>query len=83
MIQLTPVEDQAMALIVGDPSFDRLFAGIRFDQIDGDILYVYAEDDETAAKMEDKFALHISTIAADILKREIGIVQVLSRQLAP
>ena len=40
----------------------------------GDILYVYAKDEETAAEMEDSFALQISIIATDILKREVGIV---------
>ena len=47
---------------------------------DGDILYVYAKDEETA-EMEDTFALHISIIATDILKREVGIVLVLPKQL--
>jgi hypothetical protein len=36
---------------------------------------------ETAAEMEDTFALHISIIATDILKREVGIVLVLPKQL--
>jgi hypothetical protein len=84
-MQLTPVQDQAiaarMALIVGGVTFDRLFAGVRFDEVDGDILYVYAKDEETAAEMEDSFALHISIIATDILKREVGIVLVLPKQM--
>jgi hypothetical protein len=84
-MQLTPVQDQAitarMALIVGSATFDRLFIGVRFDELDGDILYVYAEDEETAAEMEDVFALHISIIATDVLKREVGIVLVLPKHL--
>jgi hypothetical protein len=32
--------------------------------------------------MEDDFALHISIVATDILKREIGIILVLPKQLA-
>ena len=63
-------------------TFDRLFAGVRFDEVDGDLLYVYAKDEEAAAEMEDSFALHISTVATEILKREIGIVLVLPRELA-
>jgi hypothetical protein len=55
-MNLTPVQDQAiaarMALVVGGATFDRLFAGVRFDEVDGDILYVYARDEETAAEME-------------------------------
>ena len=70
-----------MALIVGAATFDRLFAGVRFDEVDGDILYVFAKDEEAAAEIEDNFALHISTIATDILKREVGIVLVLPKQL--
>ena len=85
-MQLTPVQDQAiaarMALVVGGATFDRLFAGVWFDEVDGDILYVYAKDEETAAEMEDTFALHISIIATDILKREVGIVLVLPKQLS-
>jgi hypothetical protein len=71
-----------MALIVGSATFDRLFARVRFDELDGDLLYVYAKDEDCAAEMEDSFALHISIIATDILKRDVGIVLVLPRQLA-
>jgi hypothetical protein len=86
-MQLTPVQDQAitarMALIVGGTTFDRLFVGVSFDELDGDILYVYAKDEVTAAEMEDTFALHISIIATDILKHEVGIVLVLPKCLTP
>jgi hypothetical protein len=85
-MHLTTVQDQAitahMALIVGSATFDRLFAGVWFDELDGDLLYVYAKDEDCAAEMEDSFALHISIIATDILKRDVGIVLVLPRQLA-
>ena len=63
-MRLTSVQDQAiaarMALIVGGITFDRLFAGARFDEVDGDLLYVFAKDEETAAEMEESFSLHIS-----------------------
>jgi hypothetical protein len=85
-MQLTPIQDQAiaarMALVVGGTTFDRLFAGVRFDEVDGDILYVYAKDEETAAEMEDNFALHMSIIATEILKCEVSIVLVLPKQLS-
>ncbi|BBO11148.1 hypothetical protein QIH93_25980 [Bradyrhizobium ottawaense] len=84
-MRLTDIHDQAiqarMALIVGARTFDRLLAGVRFDEVDGDILFVYAKDEDTAAKIEDAFALHISIIASKILEREINIVMVLPRQL--
>ncbi|MFK4581073.1 hypothetical protein [Bradyrhizobium ottawaense] len=70
-----------MALVVGARTFDRLFAGVRFDEADGDILFVYAKDEDTAAQIEDEFALHISIITSKILEREINIVMVLPRQL--
>jgi hypothetical protein len=83
-MELTQVEDQAiqarMALIVGAKTFDRLFAGIHFDELDGDILFVYAKDEETAAEVEDNFSLHIQIIAAKILKREVNVVMVLPKQ---
>jgi hypothetical protein len=59
-----------MALIVGAKEFDRLFPGVQFSEIDGDILFVFALDEETAAEMEDKYSLHISIIASDILKTD-------------
>jgi hypothetical protein len=71
-----------MAAIVGSETFDRLFAGVEFSEVDGDILFVYAQCEDCAAEMEDQFALHISIIAADILKRDIGIVMVLPRYRA-
>ena len=84
-MQLTDVQDQAiqarMALIVGATIFDRLFAGIRFDETDGPLLYVYAKDEETAAEIEDNFSLHIVTIATGILQQDVGIVVVMPKVL--
>jgi hypothetical protein len=84
-MQLTSVQNQAitarMALIVGADNFDRLFRGIQFDEFDGTVLYVYAVDDYRAAEIENMFSLHISTIAAGILKRDIPIVMVLPQKL--
>jgi hypothetical protein len=68
-----------MAAIVGSESFDRLFAGVEFNEVDGDILFVYAQNEDCAAEMEDRFALHISIIAAEVLRQDIGIVMVLPR----
>jgi hypothetical protein len=70
-----------MALIVGADNLDRLFRGIQFHEFDGKVLYVYAADDYRAAEIEDTFALHISTIAAGILKREVPIVMVFPNKL--
>jgi hypothetical protein len=54
----------------------------RFDEVDGDILFVYAKDEDIAAEIEDNFALYVSIIATNILRREVGIVLVLPKQLA-
>ncbi|TFV67423.1 hypothetical protein E4K64_38395 [Bradyrhizobium frederickii] len=82
---VTEVQDQAIAariaLIVGADRFDQLFQAVRFDELDGDILYVYARDEDSAAEMEDEFALHISIVASKILDRQINVVLVLPRQL--
>ena len=53
-----------MALIVGAKTFDRLFAGIRFDEADGGLLYAYAKDEQSAAEIEDDTSLHISVVAS-------------------
>jgi hypothetical protein len=52
---------------------------VQFSEVDGDILFVYALDEDRAAEVEDSYELHISIIATDILKREISIVMVLPR----
>jgi hypothetical protein len=58
-----------------------LFASARFDEVDWDILFVHAKDEETAAYVEDNFALHIPIVATGILKREVSIVLVLPKEL--
>ncbi len=81
-MNLTDVQNQArMALIVGAKTYDRLFAGIQFDELDGGILFVYAKSEGSADGIEDKFSMHISIIASKILDREVNIVMVLPRQL--
>jgi hypothetical protein len=70
LIEIRDLAIQArMALIVDAKTFDRLFAGIRFDELDGSLLYIYAKDEQTAAEIEDDFSLHIATVAATILSR--------------
>jgi hypothetical protein len=84
-MQLTDVQDQAIqalvAFIVGAKIYDRLFAGVRFDEVDEGILIVYAKDDGSADEIEDNFALHISIVASDILERDVSIVLVLPKVL--
>lgn len=70
-----------MALTVGAEEFDRLFLGVEFAEVDGDILYVLALDEDLAAELEEKYATHIATIASRILKRAVDIVMVLPKQL--
>jgi hypothetical protein len=84
-MKLSQVEDQAIqariALIVGAKTFDRLFAGIRFDETDGPMLYAYAKNEDIAAEIEDEFPLHIATIASKIVDREIELVVVMPKVL--
>jgi hypothetical protein len=84
-MKITDVENLAiqarMALIVGAKTFDRLFAGIRFGETDGPLLYVYAKDEDTAAEIEDNLSLHIAIIASGILKREVELVVVMPKVL--
>jgi hypothetical protein len=62
-----------MALIVGAKNFDRLFAGIRFDEVDGGLLYAFAKDEECTPEIEDNYSLHISNIASTILKERYAL----------
>jgi hypothetical protein len=84
-MNITEVDNLAiqarMALIVGAKTFDRIFAGVRFDELDGYLLYVYAKDEDTAAEIEDNYSLHIATIATGILKREVEVVLLMPKVL--
>jgi hypothetical protein len=85
-MKLTLVQNLAiqarMAAVVGADEFDRLFAGVDFEEVEDSILYVSAKNEETAAEIEDIYSLHICTLALDILKREIDIVLVSPKLLA-
>ncbi|MGY4259104.1 hypothetical protein ACVI1L_006172 [Bradyrhizobium sp. USDA 4516] len=84
-MDLTEIQNYAiqarMAFIVGAGTFDRVFAGIRFAEIDGHLLYVYARDESSAAEIEDNFALPIAIVASQIVGREINVVVVLPKVL--
>ena len=83
-MDLSLVQEQAimarMALTVGAKEFDRLFPGVEFAEVDGDILYVLALTEEVAAELEEKYATHIAAVASRILNRPIDIVMVLPKQ---
>lgn len=84
-MELTEIEDYAiqarMAAVVGASEFDRVFSGIRFAEVDGPLLYVYARDEHIAAEIEDDFALLIADIASRILRQKIDVVVVLPKVL--
>ncbi len=84
-MELTLIQDYAiqarMAAVLGASEFDRVFAGIRFAEVDGPLLYVYARNESTAAEIEDDFALLIADIASRILRQQIDVVVVLPKVL--
>jgi len=85
MTKLTLVQDQAiqalMAGIVGAEAFDRLFAGIRFDKIDGTMLYAFAKDEEIASDIEEGYSPYIAAVASRVLKTQVDIVVVMPKVL--
>ena len=84
-MELTLIQDYAIqarvAAIIGAGVFDRVFAGVRFAEADGVLLYVYAKDESAAAEIEDDFSSLIADIASRLLKREIELVVVLPKVL--
>jgi hypothetical protein len=70
-----------VAAVIGATVFDRVFAGVRFAETDGPLLYVYAKDEQSAGEIEDDFSLLIADIASRILKREVELVVVLPKVL--
>jgi len=59
-VMLTLLQDQAiaarMALIVGAPTFDRLFSGIRFAEIEGEFLFAYRPETPGSGRRVASFA---------------------------
>lgn len=84
-MQLSVVQQQAikarMALIVGAEQYDRLFLGFQCTELEGDILFIDALDEDCAAEIEGRFSLHIAIIATEILKADVVSVVVLPRVL--
>jgi hypothetical protein len=84
-MDLTDIQNYAIqarvAAVIGASEFDRVFAGVRFAEVNGSLLYVYAKDEGTAAEIEDDFALVIADIASRILKQAIDLVVVLPKVL--
>jgi hypothetical protein len=67
-MELTQDQDYAiqarLAAIIGASVFDRVFAGVRFAETDGPLLYVYSRDEESAAEIEEDFSLLIADARA-------------------
>jgi hypothetical protein len=82
-MELTQLQDYAIqarvAAVIGATVFDRVFAGVRFAETDGPLLYVYSKDEQSAAKIEDDFSLLIADVASRLLKREVELVVVLPK----
>ncbi len=85
MMKLSLVEDQAIqariAFIAGAETFDRLFAGIRFDEVDGNLLFAIARDEDCASEIEDQFSHHLAAVATQILRQNVDVVVVLPKVL--
>jgi hypothetical protein len=84
-MELTTTQDFAiqarLAAVIGAAVFDRVFAGVKFAETDGPLLYVYARDEDCAVEIEDDFSLLIADTASRILQREVELVVVLPKVL--
>jgi nitrogen regulatory protein PII-like uncharacterized protein len=84
-VKLTELQQQAMearmSLIVGAETYDRLFLGAVFCEVQKGVLICFAKTEELAAEMEETFALHISIIASEIIRIPVEFVQVFPEEL--
>ncbi|MEI9922758.1 MAG: hypothetical protein WDN50_03530 [Bradyrhizobium sp.] len=84
-MKLFEIQQQAMqarmSLIVGAQNFDRLFMGAVFDEVVDQGLFVFARIEGLAAEIEERFALHLSIIAAQITGLPVEFVEVLPAEL--
>jgi len=85
MMKLTRVQDQAiqalMAGIVGAETFDHAFAGIRFDEIEGTMLYAFARNEDVASDIEDSYSPLIAAVASRVLNKQVDVVVVMPKVL--
>jgi hypothetical protein len=85
MMKLTLIQDQAiqalMAGIVGAETFDRIFAGLRFDNLEGTMLYAFAMNEEAASDIEDSYSPYIAAVASQVLNRQVDVVVVMPKVL--
>jgi hypothetical protein len=84
-MELTCIQDLAIqakvAQVLGAKVFDKVFAGVRFAESEGPLLYVYARNEECAAEIEDDFSLLIANIASRVLDHQVELVVVLPKVL--
>jgi hypothetical protein len=84
-MELTYIQDLAIqakvASVIGANVFDRIFAGVKFAETDGPLLYVYARNEECAADIEDDFSLLVANIASSVLRQDVELVVVLPKVL--
>ncbi|WP_441242537.1 hypothetical protein [Tardiphaga sp. 768_D3_N2_1] len=81
-MHLSPVQDLAIqaltANLVGAEEFDRLFLGVEFIEVEGDILFVGAPSEEAADEIEQYWE-ELAAIATRVLGQPVGLVMVLPR----
>ena len=84
-MELTLIQDYAIqarvAAVIGASVFDQVFAGVKFAETDGPMLYVLFEGRTDRRGVEDDFSLLIADVASRILKREVELVVVLPKVL--
>jgi len=85
MMKLTRIQDQAiqalMAGIVGAETFDHVFAGIRFDEVEGTMLYAFARNEDVASDIEDSYSPLIAAVASRVLNKQVDVVVVMPKVL--
>ena len=85
MMKLSLVQDHAiqalMAGLVGSETFDRVFAGIRFDEIEGTMLYAFARNEDVASDIEDSYSPLIAAVASRVLGKQVDVVVVMPKVL--
>jgi lipoprotein signal peptidase len=85
MMKLTLVQDQAIQALVagavGAETFDRVFAGIRFDEIESTMLYAFARNEDVASDIEDSYSPLIAAVASRVLNKPVDVVVVMPKVL--
>ena len=83
-----PTRNQQLAIrailnsLIGPGEFKRLCLGMRVEQVEDGVLYVFAQNEDIAAKIEANYSDDLAAAAEQVFSQPVRIVNVLPRDFS-